>query len=373
MAKDRRNVVPRNAADYEVQALEPRRLLSRTLGPTAQSIEQPQAIAAFPTINGQGESIAVLDTGIDYNHPLLGGGFGPGFKVVAGYDFVLNDGNPLDPDGHGTGVGGVIAADEFKLGRGYYEGVAPDANLIALRIDDSVDNPGPAIINEALHWVLRHQQRYNIVAVNISEGDNNIYTQKTSGPESTLLSELNAAGVFVAVSAGNDSNSSGVEYPAADPDVAAVGAADGDQVASFSDAGDPLDLLAPGVNVPTTYTDNITGNPVTLDASGTSFASPFAAGAAALVHQADPSLTPDQILTVLKTTGTPIFDPSNGQTYPLINLYASLVTATHLEHMAHVRHAEAKEMKAAQESSASSSDEATMLNELYEIRHKKQD
>jgi subtilisin family serine protease len=332
---------------WHLEKLEDRRLLSHGFGPTAQLVGQDLAVSQFPSINGSGESIAVLDTGIDYNDPLLGGGFGPHHKVVAGYDFVNNDGNPIDPDGHGTGVAGIIGADPFTLGKHSYQGIAPGANLIALRIDNSVTNPTADIINSALQWVLVHQARYNIVAVNLSEGGNSTYPQKLTGANTTLLQELQNAGVFVAVAAGNDSSTNGIEYPGADPYAVSVSSVDtDDQVSSFADVGQDLNLLAPGSNVPTTYTDNVTGAPVVLDATGTSFATPFAAAAAALVHQADPALSPTSILAILQQTGQPIFDAASGGTYFRINIDNALIKATRLSHQArhaHSMHADAAE------------------------------
>lgn len=78
-------------------------------------------------VTGQGMRVAVIDTGIDYNHPDLGGGFGAGYKVVGGYDFVNNDADPVDDDGHGTHVAGIVAAD------GAVRGVAPGASLYAYK------------------------------------------------------------------------------------------------------------------------------------------------------------------------------------------------------------------------------------------------
>src|SRR5581483_5350414 len=80
------------------------------------------ARANFP-YKGDGYSVAVLDTGIDYNHPALGGAWGK--RVIAGYDFVNNDADPLDDNGHGTHVAGIIGSSSSQ-----YPGVAPDVNLI---------------------------------------------------------------------------------------------------------------------------------------------------------------------------------------------------------------------------------------------------
>src|SRR5438552_479046 len=121
------------------ESLESRVLLAQTAavywGAVPQLIEQPQAIAAYPNITGAGESIAILDTGIDYNFPELGGGFGPGHKVVAGWNFVDHNGDPMDHDGHGTANAGIIAGSPYFYQGKQYQGLAPDANLIALKID----------------------------------------------------------------------------------------------------------------------------------------------------------------------------------------------------------------------------------------------
>src|SRR6185503_13247698 len=102
--------------------------------PAAQLVEQDDAAASFPAITGEGVTVAVIDTGVDYNHPSLGGGFGAGKKVKAGFDFADNDADPMDTDGHGTKVAGVIASDQFTIGGTTYQGVAPNVDLVALRI-----------------------------------------------------------------------------------------------------------------------------------------------------------------------------------------------------------------------------------------------
>jgi subtilisin family serine protease len=137
------------------EALESRVLLAHSTpwGAFPQLIEQPGALAAYPDITGAGESIAILDTGVDYNLPQLGGGFGPGHKVVGGWNFVDDNADPIDTDGHGTANATLMAGGAYFLNGQRYQGIAPDANIIALKIDDGVNDPPEARIGEALQWV----------------------------------------------------------------------------------------------------------------------------------------------------------------------------------------------------------------------------
>ncbi len=90
--------------------------------PGVAAVRAPEVWTELGT-RGAGVTVAIIDTGIDYQHPMLGGGFGPGLKVVGGYDFV-NDDDPMDDAGHGTHVAGIVAASAREL-----LGVASDAQL----------------------------------------------------------------------------------------------------------------------------------------------------------------------------------------------------------------------------------------------------
>jgi hypothetical protein len=273
------------------ETLECRRLLSDAAwGAIGKLIGQDQVAQDFPGINGKGQSVAVIDTGIDYNNPLLGGGFGPGHKVVGGWDFVDNDADPMDDFGHGTEVAGVIASDPFTFDGAQYQGVAPGCNLVALRVDGADDPVPDERIQAALQWVIDHRTQFNIVSVNISFGSGH-YSGTHTSIYSPQLKTLKQDGVFVAAASGNNgvdpSQPFGVEYPAADPNVFSVGAVDSfDTITEFTERGRNLDLLAPGDNVPT---PGLGPEPFD-DVSGTSFATPFVAGAVALMKQADSSL-----------------------------------------------------------------------------------
>src|SRR5688572_5181866 len=116
------------------EPLEPRRLLAWSA--QAQLVDQDLAAASFPTITGAGTTVAVIDTGINYLLAPLGRGFGPGKKVIGGFDFFDNDPDPRDEDGHGTAVAAMIAANPYITGGVTYRGIAPDAKLVALRVGD---------------------------------------------------------------------------------------------------------------------------------------------------------------------------------------------------------------------------------------------
>ncbi len=300
-----------------VESLESRRLMDgaptfdsasmpTTWGDNPKLIRQNIALELYPTITGQGQAIAILDTGIDYTRPSLGGGFGPGHKVVGGWDFVDNDADPLDTFGHGTNVAGVIAAGGFDYNGFHYQGIAPGADLVALRVD-AADDPVPAErIQAALQWVLDHRNEFRIAAVNISFGEGAYNTGQTS-IYSPQLADLKKAGVMVCASSGNSgvSDPFGIEYPAADSSVFSVAAVDSfDRITGYSARGNNLDFLAPGDSIPT-----ISPGPNDYElVSGTSFASPMAAGLVALLRQINSDFTIGDLTSLMKTSSVTNYD-----------------------------------------------------------------
>ncbi|MGI0089578.1 MAG: S8 family serine peptidase [Nitrosopumilaceae archaeon] len=137
---------------------------------------------------GDGITIGVIDTGIDYNHPDLFG-FGPNGKVVGGYDYVDNDEKPLDTNGHGTEVAGVIAAD------GNIKGIAPKAKLVAYRVSSTGESVSSDFIVKAIHRAIED----DVNIINISLGIN-----KTNGEIDKAVSEAVKNGIVVVVAAGNN-------------------------------------------------------------------------------------------------------------------------------------------------------------------------
>src|SRR5438105_10079985 len=211
---------------FGMESLEERLLMRRSYawGTAPHMIGLDRVAASYGNLNGRGESIAVIDTGINWNHPALGNGkVGYGAKVRAGWNFIDNNADYMDYDGHGTAVAGLLAADPYLYRYHRYEGVAPQAQLLALKVDDGVNDPPPSRIRAALQWVIYYKYRYNIVSVNISEGTG-LFDSKTSGADyGDLLQQLADMGVFVAAAAGNDGSATEVNYPGADFNAASVG------------------------------------------------------------------------------------------------------------------------------------------------------
>jgi len=177
-------------------------------------------VFATSTLRGAGYSVAVIDTGIDYNNPNLGGGWGK--RVVAGYDFVNNDADPMDDNGHGTHVAGIIGSSNAA-----YAGVAPNVNLIALKVLGADGSGSFGAVEDALKWVIANQAKYNIVSINMSLGSGNF----TINPYSFLeddFSSLKSQGVFISVAAGNSfysyQGTPGLAFPGVSSNVVSVGA-----------------------------------------------------------------------------------------------------------------------------------------------------
>ncbi|ARI76449.1 S8 family peptidase [Halobacillus mangrovi] len=213
------------------------------------------------TRGSNSQEIAVIDTGVDYNHPDLDG------KTIKGYDFVDNDNDPMDLNNHGTHVAGTAAA-ETNNARGV-AGMAPNTNILAVR---ALDASGSGSLNDIAD-AIRYSADAGAEVINLSLGCN-CDTQ-------TLENAVNYAwskGSVIIAAAGNDGVSTTFE-PASYTNVIAVGAVDQyNRKASFSNYGTWVDVTAPGVSIAST-----TPNNGYMYMSGTSMASPHVAGLAGLL------------------------------------------------------------------------------------------
>jgi subtilisin family serine protease len=217
---------------------------------------------------GSGVKVAVLDTGVDYNHPELKG------KVLNGYDAVKGYGTGMDVQGHGTFVAGVITQ------------VAPGATIIPVRVLDENGNGSVANIMNGLQYAIDAGAK----VVNLSLSST--YDFKVLH---LLIQIAKARGVVVVSAAGND-NSANRYYPAAYSEDLGIGATNNqDYKASFSNYNPTLSLSAPGVAIYSMWKGGGYGW-----GDGTSFSTPMVAAGAAVVKSLHPEYSFDQLKTSLK-------------------------------------------------------------------------
>jgi serine protease AprX len=273
-------------------------------------------IRAGQAYTGAGVTVALLDTGVRPVADL-------GDRVLARVDFTP-DHDGYDRFGHGTHMAGIIAGDGVSS-KSKWAGVAPDANLVSVKVAGADGSTDVSVVIAGLQWIVSHRTQYDIRVLNLSFG--------TDSTQSYLLDPLNyaveqvwAAGIFVVVAAGNRGDVPGTtNKPADDPFVLTVGAVDthntpkrrDDEVAEFSSRGPTQDgvakpdLVAPGISI---VSNRATGSTIDqaypsarvgrryFKGTGTSQAAAMVSGVAATVLEADPALTPDLLKAILTAT-----------------------------------------------------------------------
>ncbi|UCE91287.1 MAG: S8 family serine peptidase [Methanobacteriota archaeon] len=265
-------------------------------------------------LTGEGMVVAVVDTGIDYSHPDLGGGFGQAYKVVGGYDFYNQDSDPMDDNGHGTHVAGIIAADGDGV-----KGVAPSANLLAYKVLGADGTGSMSLVVSAIDAALDPNgdgltdDRADVISMSLGGSGS------ADDPVCLAVEEAVSLGVVVVIAAGNEGPSLGtVASPGLSPGAVTVGAVDDyGRVANFSSRGPASGLVmkpeitAPGVQIVSTvpYSGvkycSSTGY---LAMSGTSMATPHVSGAAALLLQMHPDWTPGMVKSALVSSSSDMGD-----------------------------------------------------------------
>lgn len=292
-------------------------------------------------VTGRGVVVAVLDTGVERSHPDLASSIldehcfcaacCPGGASEAG-----GAGSAPDDNGHGTNVTGIITSD----GRVAPRGIAPDADVVAIKVLDKTGAGTSTQIVSGFDYVLK--SRPEVKVVNLSLGSATLFsgTCDSAASFTTALAQainaLKARGTITFASTLNNGSATQIGVPACIANAVAVGAvydADGgtvsfgctdatsrrDEVACFSNSSSKVETLAPGAPITSC---GIGGGTSTF--LGTSQASPHAAAAAALLLSANPALSPDAIKNALHNTGRPITDAKNGIAIPRIDVKAAL-------------------------------------------------
>jgi hypothetical protein len=267
-----------------------------------ESVHIIGADSVWAKYGDEGDSVIVgiIDTGIDYMHPALGGGFGKGYKVIGGYDFVNNDADPMDDAGHGTHVAGIVAGNNSVI-----KGVAPKALLMAFKVLGSNGNGTETNVIKGIERA-------------VDPNDDNDYSDKvdvanmslggygnSEDPISTAVNNAVSLGVTFCIAAGNSWEYQTIGSPGTAEQAITVGATDkSDELAYFSSKGPSRgcysikpEVLAPGVDITSSVL-----NSGYASYSGTSMASPHVAGVCALLKHMHKDWTPQMIKSAIMTS-----------------------------------------------------------------------
>ena len=269
--------------------------------------------------DGSGVTVAIIDTGIDGNHSGLDdqdddpSTYDP--KIIGFYDAVnnpsLTNGTevfPYDDQGHGTHCAGTTAgtgAPTFE-----HPGMAPQANLVGVKVLDAGGSGSFATVMAGMQWTVDHRYEYNIRAASMSLGGPGAIEWTSSEEDSVnrYANEMVRAGVAMFIAAGNNGVSAQIGTPGSAEDVITVGALDKDtSIAVYSSQG-PTEEGRIKPNIAFVGSDVMSAEANSGDGyvgfSGTSMATPGAAGVAALMYQANPDLSPFDIRNIMQETAT---------------------------------------------------------------------
>ena len=303
-------------------------------------VQRPSLLQSVPQIgadlaqaqgeDGDGFAVAVIDTGVDGDHPMFGSRlieeacFSVSSDCPNGEEQMLGAGAAapcaLAGCDHGTHVAGIAVGDADS---GPLVGVAPHAQLIAINVFSDIDGEPGAYTSDilaAMQHVLALSAFHDIAAINLSLGGE-LYTSaqtcsQASPSQLSAVAQLRNAGIATVAAAGNDGFTNAISSPGCLSNVISVGSVgDSDGVSSFSNSADFLTLLAPGESIQSAAVGGGTRN-----ASGTSMATPHVAGAIADIREAMPDATVDEIENALMLSGQPILDGRNGITTPRIRV-----------------------------------------------------
>ncbi len=301
-------------------------------------------------ITGAGVNVAVIDTGVAPVDGLADDG-----KIVAVVDLSADASDPatafLDGNGHGTHMAGIIAGRETAADPSraadhpeWFLGVAPDAGIVSVKVADQAGDAELASVVAGVEWVVAHADELDIRVLNLSYNSGSALPYQ-SDPLTTAIERAWQAGIVVVTPAGNGgADSASLDSPAIDPYVIAVAAADvsanGVAIADFASSGDDArqpDVAAPGAHIDSLRVPGSNADvehaegfvdDETFRGSGSSQSAAVVSGAAALLLDARPELTADQVKAVLTASADEIVGASPARAGSgLINLERAVSTA----------------------------------------------
>ncbi len=354
-------VIEKKLTNEELNELEKNPNIKRIMpntGVTA-SLDQSTGIISSDAFwnqgyTGQGTTIGILDTGVDYTHSDLGGCFGSGCKVEGGYDFINEDPDPIDDHGHGTHCAATAAGiDAYGLG---LKGVAPDATIYAYKVLSSSGGGSAASIIAGIEASMDPNGdddfSDHLDVISLSLGGSTRYYDSMA----EAIDAATEIGVTAAIAAGNSWDYGKIKTPGIARTAITVGASckaynqggsiswtgeylpycrEEFPIAAFSSKGPAIvigesiskpDIVAPGVEIcasqhGTYQSSNSCKDGDHIAISGTSMATPHVAGAAALIKQANPDWTPQQIKTAITLSATELDFGAPGATGSPNTLY----------------------------------------------------
>ena len=296
---------------------------------TLLDIAAPSIEAYFPHdkgYEGEGITVAIIDTGVAPHYDLTR----PSNRIVGFKDLVNNKNIPYDDNGHGTHVAGIIAGNGSSS-KGRYVGIAPKANILAIKALDENGGGASSNIVEAISYIIETKDKYNTKVINLSIGTpaNNVCEKD---PLCRAVEKAVQAGLIVVVAAGNSGPERGtILSPGTSKNAITVGAVDDkrtidtsdDTIAPFSSRGPTNegypkpDIVAPGVNINSLSNNKLDGYSAL---SGTSMATPVVSGAVALLFNKYENIKPHEVKQKLLKSCIDLNDSIEMQGAGLLNL-----------------------------------------------------
>lgn len=279
---------------------------------------------------GKGVTVAVIDTGV-YPHDDL---TTPTDRVIAFKDFVNNQEEPYDDNGHGTHCAGDAAGNAYRSD-GSYIGPAPEASVVGVKVLNQQGGGRLSTIIKGIEWCISHKESLNIRVISLSLGAEAVEPYRDD-PLAQTAQEAWHAGIVVCAAAGNSGpKPKTISTPGIDPFIITVGATNDqntlprsdDGIARYSSQGPTVDalvkpdiyspgtdiisLLAPDSALESQLPEQIVGD-YYLQLSGTSMATPICAGVVAQMLEANPYLSPNDVKSILQTAAQPTLDDQWG-------------------------------------------------------------